>query len=101
MFLGITKNMTALPAVRTTPNFPTFPSSVELTCFPLFFQTAQVANQQGVYLGKKLTKIANNAQGPAVVAQFYDDPDDQVYKPFKYHHSASLFFRSSSSSLVC
>lgn len=75
MFLGITKNMTALPA------------------------TAQVANQQGVYLGKKLTKIANNAQGPAVVAQFYDDPDDQVYKPFKYHHMGSLAYIGNSAVL--
>ena len=73
-------------------------------------QTAQVANQQGVspttltcmdlylssisqvYLGKKFSKIASSGHEMAVQNNIYDDPDDLMYKPFKYRHSACFYY---------
>ncbi|KAL8277059.1 hypothetical protein RQP46_010593 [Phenoliferia psychrophenolica] len=68
LFLDISKNMTALPA------------------------TAQVANQQGVYLGKKFTKLATSGHDTAMQNFVYDDPDDLLFKPFKYTHMGSLAY---------
>jgi NADH dehydrogenase FAD-containing subunit len=55
-------------------------------------KTAQVANQQGVYLGKKFTKISNSGHEAAVLNDVYDDPDDMLFKPFKYWHLGSLAY---------
>lgn len=54
-------------------------------------QTAQVASQQGTYLGKKLSMIAVETEG------FSPDDDDPIYKPFVYRQyvhplSFLLFF---------
>ncbi|KAM0750316.1 nucleotide-binding domain-containing protein, partial [Meredithblackwellia eburnea MCA 4105] len=68
MFLEISKRMTALPA------------------------TAQVANQQGSYLGKKLSKLATTGHDAAEQNHVYDDPDDMLYSPFTYKHSISLAY---------
>lgn len=64
MFIEISKKITALPA------------------------TAQVANQQGAYLGKKLSTVGRqNLDDTALKNGIYDDPDDVLYEPFKYKHS--------------
>ncbi|KAK4692762.1 NADH:quinone reductase (non-electrogenic), partial [Phenoliferia sp. Uapishka_3] len=68
LFLDVSKRMTALPA------------------------TAQVANQQGVYLGKKFSKVAKSGHEVAMLNGVYDDPDDLLFKPFKYKHMGSLAY---------
>ena len=66
MFIEISKKITALPA------------------------TAQVASQQGAYLGKKLSVVARqHLDETALRNGVYDDPDDMLYEPFKYKHSES------------
>lgn len=68
MFIEISKKITALPA------------------------TAQVASQQGAYLGKKLSVVAQqHLDETALRNGVYDDPDDMLYEPFKYKHSESEF----------
>ncbi|KAL4885305.1 hypothetical protein BJY04DRAFT_145686 [Aspergillus karnatakaensis] len=63
----------------------------KLTSLPA---TAQRANQQGQYLGRKLTKIA--AAMPGIVANEidYGDLDEAVYKAFDYKHLGSLAYIS-------
>ncbi|KAI9369514.1 hypothetical protein BJX61DRAFT_143392 [Aspergillus egyptiacus] len=63
----------------------------KLTSLPA---TAQRANQQGEYLGRKLTKIA--AAMPGIVANQidYGDLDAAVYKAFNYKHLGSLAYIS-------
>ncbi|SCV67352.1 BQ2448_5998 [Microbotryum intermedium] len=68
MFINISQKMTNLPA------------------------TAQVANQQGVYLGKKFSKIAKVGHEAARINDVYDDPDDMLYHPFKYRNLGSLAY---------
>ncbi|KAF9526941.1 hypothetical protein CPB83DRAFT_769273 [Crepidotus variabilis] len=50
--------------------------------------TAQVASQQGKYLGKKLHKLARHTTQGEVMATF----DEKVSKPFKYMHLGSLAY---------
>jgi len=53
--------------------------------------TAQVASQQGKYLGKKLTKLAR--QHKVLDANGIATRDDEaVYRPFKYVHLGSLAY---------
>lgn len=67
MFLGITKNLTTLPA------------------------TAQVASQQGEYLGHMFSKLANEYE--TLKANGIENVDDEAYySPFKYHHLGSLAY---------
>ncbi len=58
--------------------------------------TAQVAAQQGHYLGKKLNKLARRRDGGMDMhphtAEEVQDVDDQVYKPFKYTNFGSLAY---------
>ncbi|KAF4615380.1 hypothetical protein D9613_002733 [Agrocybe pediades] len=60
--------------------------------------TAQVASQQGKYLGKKLHKIANAspAQSAGEVsgtpASVHQTADEAVSRPFKYFHLGSLAY---------
>ncbi|RHZ56506.1 putative NADH-ubiquinone oxidoreductase 64 kDa subunit [Aspergillus thermomutatus] len=63
----------------------------KLTSLPA---TAQRANQQGEYLGRKLTKIAAALPGMRVNEIEHGDVDDIVYKPFKYKHLGSLAYIS-------
>lgn len=67
MFVKIQSKLTALPA------------------------TAQVASQQGKYLGKKLTKVARSQQKLESLDQL-DDPEDSVAEPFTYLHLGSLAY---------
>jgi hypothetical protein len=54
-------------------------------------QTAQVASQQGKYLGKKLSKLAK--QHRTLAANEIDVDDDATYsEPFKYRHLGSLAY---------
>ncbi|GAA5971253.1 hypothetical protein JCM11641_008283 [Rhodosporidiobolus odoratus] len=69
LFIEISKKITNLPA------------------------TAQVANQQGQYLGKKLSKLGQQqTDGTALANGVYDDPDDMLYEPFSYKHLGSLAY---------
>lgn len=63
----------------------------KLTTLPA---TAQRANQQGVYLGRKLTKIAAALPGLKANQIDYGDLDEAVYKAFKYKHLGSLAYIS-------
>lgn len=63
----------------------------KLTSLPA---TAQRANQQGVYLGRKLTKIASSLPGLKANEIDYGDLDEAVYKAFKYQHLGSLAYIS-------
>ncbi|KAK9460936.1 pyridine nucleotide-disulfide oxidoreductase-domain-containing protein [Lipomyces oligophaga] len=54
--------------------------------------TAQRANQQGEYLGRKLTRLARARESLAMQAYVDNDLDDLVYKPFGYHHLGSLAY---------
>lgn len=50
--------------------------------------TAQVASQQGKYLGKKLRKLARSTSQVNSMAKL----DESVSKPFKYRHLGSLAY---------
>ena len=63
----------------------------KLTSLPA---TAQRANQQGEYLGKKLSKIAAALPGMRANDVDYGDIDSAVYKAFKYKHLGSLAYVS-------
>ena len=61
----------------------------KLTSLPA---TAQRANQQGQYLGRKFNKIAQAVPGFRANEVDYGDLDDAVYKAFEYHHLGSLAY---------
>lgn len=61
----------------------------KLTSLPA---TAQRANQQGQYLGRKFNKIAHASPGFHRNDVEYGDLDDAVYKAFEYHHLGSLAY---------
>jgi NADH dehydrogenase FAD-containing subunit len=54
--------------------------------------TAQVASQQGKYLGKKLSKIARNADVFAANGLPKEQQDETVTRPFRYAHLGSLAY---------
>ena len=54
--------------------------------------TAQVAAQQGKYLGKKLHKISSEAAGPSNLPRIHPLADEAVSQPFKYLHLGSLAY---------
>ena len=66
--------------------------SSKMTSLPA---TAQVADQQGQYLGKKLNKVADMAE-TARLNDLGDDPDDVAYDPFEYRHLGSLAYLGNS-----
>jgi NADH:ubiquinone reductase (H+-translocating) len=61
----------------------------KLTSLPA---TAQRANQQGQYLGRKFNKIALALPGLKANEVDYGDLDEAVYKAFEYHHMGSLAY---------
>lgn len=61
----------------------------KLTSLPA---TAQRANQQGVYLGKKFNKLAKAAPGLSMNDIRDGDLDSACYKAFEYHHLGSLAY---------
>lgn len=61
----------------------------KLTSLPA---TAQRANQQGEYLGKKLNKLAHAAAGYQANNILDGDVDEAVYKAFEYRHMGSLAY---------
>lgn len=61
----------------------------KLTSLPA---TAQRANQQGQYLGKKLNKLSHSHAVMELNHIDYGDIDDAVYKPFSYTHMGSLAY---------
>ena len=61
----------------------------KLTSLPA---TAQRANQQGEYLGKKFNHIAKAMPGMLANQVDYGDLDEAMYKAFEYHHLGSLAY---------
>ena len=61
----------------------------KLTSLPA---TAQRANQQGQYLGRKFNKIAAAIPGFRANQVDFGDLDEAVYKAFEYHHMGSLAY---------
>ena len=61
----------------------------KLTSLPA---TAQRANQQGQYLGKKFKKIADAIPGFRANEVDFGDLDEAVYKAFEYHHMGSIAY---------
>jgi NADH dehydrogenase len=61
----------------------------KLTSLPA---TAQRANQQGVYLGRKLNKLARAHEGMVLNGMLDGDLDEAAYKAFEYHHMGSLAY---------
>lgn len=61
----------------------------KLTSLPA---TAQRANQQGQYLGRKFNKMALAAPGLRANEVHYGDLDEAVYKAFEYKHLGSLAY---------
>ncbi|KAJ9613448.1 hypothetical protein H2200_003390 [Cladophialophora chaetospira] len=61
----------------------------KLTSLPA---TAQRANQQGQYLGRKFNKIAAAIPGFRANEVDFGDLDEAVYKAFDYHHMGSLAY---------
>ena len=61
----------------------------KLTSLPA---TAQRANQQGVYLGRKFNKIAAALPGMRANEVDYGDIDEAIYKAFNYKHLGSLAY---------
>lgn len=82
----LSSKITPLPAVSLIP-LSSFPSTIKVA--PKM-QTAQVAAQQGKYLGKKLTKLAKQRE----ILEANDIPfsDEAVSQPFKYMHLGSLAY---------
>jgi NADH dehydrogenase FAD-containing subunit len=58
----------------------------------VYLQTAQVASQQGKYLGHKLSKVARKEAVLAANGIDTDVGDDVVAKPFTYRHLGSLAY---------
>ena len=54
--------------------------------------TAQRANQQGEYLGRKFNKLAHASPGFKINAVADGDIDEAVYKAFEYRHMGSLAY---------
>ena len=54
--------------------------------------TAQRANQQGEYLGRKFNKIAEALPGMKANEVDYDGLDETIYKAFEYKHLGSLAY---------
>jgi hypothetical protein len=61
----------------------------KLTSLPA---TAQRANQQGQYLGRKFNKISQALPGMRANEIDYGDLDEAVYKAFEYKHLGSLAY---------
>ncbi|KAL1955285.1 hypothetical protein VTO42DRAFT_8817 [Malbranchea cinnamomea] len=61
----------------------------KLTSLPA---TAQRANQQGMYLGKKFNKIAASLPGLRANEIDYDGLDEAIYNAFEYKHLGSLAY---------
>jgi NADH:ubiquinone reductase (H+-translocating) len=61
----------------------------KLTSLPA---TAQRANQQGLYLGRKFNKIAAAVPGFRANEVDFGDLDEATYKAFQYHHMGSLAY---------
>lgn len=81
MFQELSSKLTSYPAVGHIRN----------TLFAMLTtfwraQTAQVASQQGQYLGKKFRALAKVRPED----KNSNDVDDSVYAPFKYAHMGSL-----------
>ncbi|KAK4617708.1 External alternative NAD(P)H-ubiquinone oxidoreductase B1, mitochondrial [Fulvia fulva] len=61
----------------------------KLTSLPA---TAQRANQQGVYLGRKFNKLAQAEYGMKLNEIYDGDVDEAAYKAFDYKHMGSLAY---------
>jgi hypothetical protein len=80
----IGNKITVFPAVNPSPNFP----SIFLSHSS---QTAQVASQQGKYLGHKLHLLASKRDA-LIANDLPADVDETVTGPFAYRHLGSLAY---------
>jgi NADH dehydrogenase FAD-containing subunit len=80
----IGNKITVFPAVSASPNFP----SIFLSHSS---QTAQVASQQGKYIGHKLHLLASK-RDTLVANGLPADLDEAVTGPFTYRHLGSLAY---------
>lgn len=85
MLQDIGNKITSLPAVR-------FPYSLHTEPCSDASQTAQVASQQGKYLGSKLYRLAKREESLARNLISPEAADEFVSKPFAYHHLGSLAY---------
>lgn len=95
MFMKISNRLTALPAVSRLRPTACFGRALRAdgrspSCLTL--QTAQVAEQQGKYLSKKLAKLAATGHDQLQRMDIQDDLDDVLYDPFSYKHLGSLAY---------
>ena len=51
-----------------------------------------MAEQQGKYLGKKMSKLAAKGHAQLQAMDINDDMDDILYEPFSYKHLGSLAY---------
>jgi len=80
----ISNKITVFPAVSASPNFPSIFQSHSS-------QTAQVASQQGKYLGHKLHLLASKRDA-LVANELPADVDEAVAGPFTYRHLGTLAY---------
>jgi hypothetical protein len=85
MLQDISNKITSLPAVR-------FPYSPHIEPCSDASQTAQVASQQGKYLGSKLYRLARREGSLARNMVSPEAADEFVSKPFAYQHLGSLAY---------
>lgn len=84
----ISSKISPLPAV--SPSCSIDKVIVTHTRASSLLQTAQVAEQQGKYLGKKLSKLAR--QRDILIANDIPFTDEAVSQPFRYFHLGSLAY---------
>jgi len=85
MLQDIGNKITTLPAVRS-------PVLSQHWSPPDDSQTAQVASQQGKYLGAKLHRLTKREKSLTNNMVPREAADDFVSKPFAYHHLGSLAY---------
>lgn len=85
MLQDIGNKITSLPAVR-------FPYSLHTDPCSDASQTAQVASQQGKYIGSKLYRLAKREASLTKNMVSPEAADEFVSKPFCYHHLGSLAY---------
>jgi NADH dehydrogenase len=89
-FYEIGRKVTSLPAVSLPFCFTWHSHAIQLT-LSLLSQTAQVAAQQGTYLGKKFSSLSKHLKA-LEANEMPDQPDEAYAKPFSYNHLGSLAY---------
>lgn len=88
MLQDIGNKITTLPAVC----LPVLSVTSNLCLIHRISQTAQVAAQQGKYLGAKLHRLTKREESLSRNMIPHEAADEFVAKPFSYHHLGSLAY---------